>query len=92
MSVVVIATTPGMSAQVYDRSQALMGLAGKLPDGCSAHIAGPSSEGWRVVAVWESADAAREFMAGTLRPALSELGVAPPVAPPAIYPLHSLVA
>ena len=91
MSVVVIATTPGMSAELYDRSQELMGLAGTLPAGCSTHIAGPSPEGWRVVAVWESADAAREFMAGTLRPAMAELGVAPPAVPPTIYPLHALV-
>ena len=91
MPVVVIATTPGMSAELYDRSQELMGLVGKLPAGCSTHIAGPSPEGWRVVAVWESAEAARGFMAGKLRPALAELGVAPPVAPPVVYPLHALV-
>ena len=91
MSVVVIATTPEMSAELYDRSQQLMGLAGKLPPGCTAHIAGPSADGWRVVAVWESAEAAREFMAGKLRPAMAGLGVAPPAAPPVIYPLHVLV-
>ena len=91
MSVVVIATTPGMSAPLYDRSQELMGLVGSLPPGCSAHIAGPSPDGWRVVAVWESAEAAREFMAQKLRPVLSELGIAAPSVPPVVYPLHAKI-
>jgi hypothetical protein len=55
MAVVVIATTPGMTAELYEQSLAKSGTAGTLPPGCSAHIAGPSPDGWRVVAVWESA-------------------------------------
>ena len=89
MSVVVIATTPGVSAELYDRSQEIMGLVDQLPPGCTTHIAGPSPDGWRVVAVWESADAARQFMTDRLRPALAELGVAPPAAPPVVYPVHA---
>jgi hypothetical protein len=91
MSVVVIATTPGMSPELYDRSQELMGLAGQLPPGCTSHIAGAGPDGWRVVAVWESAEAARQFMAERLRPALAELGVAPPPAPPVVFPLHTQI-
>jgi hypothetical protein len=89
MSVVVIATTPGVSPELYDRSQELMGLVGQLPPGCTAHIAGPSPDGWRVVAVWESAEAARQFMVDKLRPALAELGVTPPAGPPLVYPVHA---
>ena len=66
-----------------------MGLVGQLPAGCTTHIAGPSPDGWRIVAVWESADAARQFMADRLRPALAELGIAPPTAPPVVYPVHA---
>lgn len=91
MPVVVIATTPGLSPEAYDRSQEVMGLVGKLPAGCTAHIAGPSSEGWKVVTVWDSAEAARQFMAERLRPALAGLGAVPPAAPPVVFPLHAQI-
>jgi hypothetical protein len=91
MSLVVIATTPGMTAELYDRSQEKMGLVGTLPPGCTAHIAGPSPDGWRVVAVWESTEALQRFATEKLQPVLAALGVAPPPAPPVIYPLHAQV-
>jgi hypothetical protein len=91
MPVVVIATTPGVDAELYERSIREQGFGGALPPGCSAHIAGPSPDGWRVVSVWESQEAAQQFITGTLRPVMAGLGVAPPPAPPVIYPLHSLV-
>lgn len=31
------------------------------PDGCIAHLAGPTEGGWRIVDVWESQDAAKNF-------------------------------
>ena len=89
MPVVVIATTPGMTAELYDRSQEKLNLVGRLPDGCTAHIAGPSPDGWRVVAVWDSPEAVQRFVTEDLQPTLAELGVAPPAAPPVIYPLHA---
>src|SRR3569833_2204836 len=66
-----------------------MGLQGALPAGCTQHIAGPSPEGWRVLAVWDSPEALHSFMAERLRPTLTDLGVAPPPAPPVIYPLRA---
>ena len=89
MPVVVIATTPGLSAKVYDHSQEVMGLVGKLPAGCTAPIAGPSSEGCKVVTGWDSAEAARQFMAGRLGPAPAGLGAVPPAAPPVVFPPHA---
>ena len=89
MSIVVIATTPGMTEELYDLSQRKMDLVGSLPSGCSAHIAGPGPDGWRVVAVWDSTEALERFAATQLRPTLAELGVPAPVAPPVIYPLHA---
>jgi hypothetical protein len=90
MSIVVIATTPGMTAELYDRSQEKMNLVGTLPTGCTAHVAGPGPNGWQVVAVWDSADALQRFATDKLQPTLAELGVAPPT-PPVIYPLHAQV-
>lgn len=91
MAIVVIATTPGMTAELYDLSQRQMGLVGELPAGCSAHIAGPGPEGWRVVAVWESREALQRFATEQLQPTLAELGVPAPPAPPVIYPLHAQI-
>src|SRR3954454_13710526 len=91
MAIVVIATTPGMTADLYDESQRRMGLEGKLPAGCTQHIAGPGPDGWRVVAVWDSPEALQGFLTQTLRPTLTGLGVAAPPAPPVIYPLHAQI-
>lgn len=91
MSVVVIVTTPGMTPELYDLSQQKLNLVGTLPPGCSAHIAGPAPEGWRVVAVWESAEVLQRFATERLQPVLAELGVAPPPVPPVIYPLHAQI-
>jgi hypothetical protein len=91
MSIVVIATTPGMTAELYDQSQQKMDLVGALPPGCTAHVAGPGPDGWKVVSVWESTEAVQRFVTEKLQPTLAELGVAPPPAPPVIYPLHAQV-
>jgi hypothetical protein len=91
MAIVVIATTPGMTADLYDESQRRMGLDGALPPGCTQHIAGPSAEGWRVVAVWDSTEALRGFLTERLRPTLTSLGIPPPPAPPEVYPLHAQI-
>jgi hypothetical protein len=91
MPVVAIAATPGISPEVYDRSQQVMGLAGELPAGRTAHIASLSSDGRKVVPVSDAAEAARQFMAERLRPALAELRVVPPAAPPVVFPLHAQI-
>ena len=91
MSIVVIATTPGMTAELYDLSQQKMDVVGVLPSGCSAHVAGPSPDGWRVVSVWESPEALQRFTTERLRPTLAELGVPAPPAPPVVYPLHAQI-
>jgi hypothetical protein len=88
VSIVVIATTPGMTRELYDVSQEKMGLVGALPPGCTTHLAGPGPDGWRVVAVWDSPEALERFSREQLRPTLAELGVVPPPAPPVVYPLH----
>jgi len=91
MAIIVIATTPGMTADLYDESQRRMGVEGVLPAGCTQHIAGASPEGWRVISVWDSQEALQGFLTERLRPTLAGLGVAPPPAPPVVYPLHAQI-
>ena len=62
MSVIVIAETPGLDAGGYQRIVKEQGhRIDELPAGCTAHFAGPAGGGWRVVAVWDSAEQAAEF-------------------------------
>ncbi len=93
MAMVLMVDTPGMTQDQYDASVATMGIKDVLPEGCSAHIAGPTPDGaaWRVVTVWENQDLARQFMTQKLRPAQEAHGITPPSTPPVIWPLHSLV-
>lgn len=91
MAIIVVATTPGLTAEMYDQVLARQNLGEGLPPGCSAHIAGPSPDGWQVTAVWESPEAVTRFMSEVVRPIMQELGITPPAKPPVIYPLHNLV-
>ncbi len=84
MSVIVIATTPGMDAAAYEHT---VGSSTGLPTGCTAHHAGPVEGGWRVVTGWDSADQARDFGRTVLAPALAAEGLTP--APPEIAELHT---
>ena len=64
MAIAFIFEVDGIGAAEYDGLMDQMGLdsAAAFPAGCIAHLAGPQGEnGWRVVDVWESADAANAF-------------------------------
>lgn len=56
-------------------------------EGLLAHAAGEGPNGFRVVDVWESEEAARQFGA-MLVPIMQELGL---TAEPELYPAHALV-
>ncbi len=55
--------------------------------GLLAHIAGDAGSGFRVVDVWESEDAFRQF-GDKLGPIMEQLGIS---VEPEIYPIHTLV-
>jgi hypothetical protein len=44
--------------------------AGSLPDGQTAHVAGPTDGGYLISVVWDSKEHSERFMNGTLLPAL----------------------
>jgi hypothetical protein len=58
-----------------------------LPDGLLLHLAGPTDEGFRIIAVWESEDAWLRFQAERLGPAIAALG-GPARAEPTFRDLH----
>lgn len=87
MSVLVIAITPGLDAATYDKVSTQTGSADALPEGCRAHHSGPIEGGWRVVAVWDSAEQAAEYARTTLGPALAANGLQGQR--PEVSPLHA---
>jgi hypothetical protein len=91
MAVVIMADTPGMTAEQYEAVIADIGLTEKLPPGCRAHMAGPGPDGaWRVVTAWDDLDTARDYITTTVRPAWERAGVTPPDTMPINWPLHKL--
>jgi len=93
MSVIVSAVAPGLTADMYDAVSGKAMPGDQLPDGCELHIAGPVEQGWRVITVWESAEAFHRFREEKLLPAFRERAgdEAPPPAEPEISPVHKLI-
>jgi hypothetical protein len=86
MAVIVIAETPGLDAEGYERVIKEQGhQVSELPAGCTAHFAGPVEGGWRVVAVWDSAEQVAEFGRTVLGPAMQRAGFTP--SRPQVFPL-----
>ena len=49
-------------------------LIDPAPEGLVLHVAGPTDEGFRIIAVWESKVAWQRFRAEALQPAIAALG------------------
>jgi hypothetical protein len=60
------------SWEQYERVAA--GLTEPAPEGLILHLAGPTDEGFRIIAVWETELAWRQFQAERLQPAIAALG------------------
>jgi len=64
---------PGGTKDQYEASVAAVHPSdGTLPDGQIFHAAGPSADGWTIVAVHESQESWEEFRDGVLMPKMSE--------------------
>lgn len=96
MAVAVVFEIPGMTQGQYEQSADKLTGRGpvKSPSdwpvpGLVSHTAAPTPDGWMVVDVWESEDAARQF-GEIIVPILRDLGVA--VVEPKVYPVFNMVA
>jgi hypothetical protein len=54
-------------------------LSGPTPPGLIVHAAGPTAEGFRIIAVWESEAAWQRFLADRLGAAVDGAAAVPPV-------------
>jgi hypothetical protein len=78
------------SNEAYDRLLDQLGLAGgSAPDGVICHMAGETSDGFRVVEAWESAEAFGRFVARRLAAGSSLEGFPPPRV--TIWDLHHVI-
>jgi hypothetical protein len=69
MAYVIVNDFEGGTREQYDATTAVVHPAGGLPPGQTHHYAGPSANGWVVVAVWESKGIWEKFRDETLLPA-----------------------
>lgn len=74
MAVALVHTYPGGTKEQYDATLAAVHPEGGLPPGQTHHFAGPTADGWQVVAIWDSQESLDTFLETTLGPALEELG------------------
>jgi hypothetical protein len=92
--ILMVHDSPGGTQEQYEQAAARLsdgrGLSspGDWPvDGILSHAAGPTDTGWRVVDVWESAEAFQRF-GEVIGPVLQEVGMP---GEPQIFPLHTYV-
>jgi hypothetical protein len=93
MAFIRIVQPPNVTADVYERVNAELGVDGDRPPGMLLHCAGEVDGKWQIVDVWESQEQARDFYEGRLSAAIQKVvGMAPPEPPPSTeYELHTVV-
>jgi quinol monooxygenase YgiN len=75
MAIGFIFNNPGQTQEQYDAAVEQLNLAQSQPEGWIFHAAGPTEDGWRVVEVWESQEAADAYFQGRLGQVLQNVGV-----------------
>ena len=88
---VVVTVVASVTPDIYEAVTAKVMPDGKLPEGCSVHIAGPFEGEWRVITVWDAAEQFHRFREQTLLPAIREAGGSVDEIPDTnIEPVHRL--
>ena len=68
----VVHTFPGGTKEQYEASVAAVHPAGGLPEGQVFHAAGPSAEGWTIIALHDSKESWERFRDGILMPRMAQ--------------------
>lgn len=83
MSVGIIMEFDGFSVDTYEAVRDRINWPESWPEGISLHVAGPTSDGMRLVEIWESRQQYDDWMQNTIQPALENVvGDALASAPP----------
>ena len=75
MAIAMIFDGLGMTQAQYDQTHNEVSPGDEPPPGMLFHAAGQTENGWRVIDVWESQEAADRFIQDKLGPALQRAGV-----------------
>ena len=75
MAVGLIFSGAGVTQAQYDQVRNEVAPGNKLPSGMLYHAGGPAQNGWRVVEVWESQEAADRFFREKLGAALQKANI-----------------
>jgi len=73
MPIVMTATIPGATPELYDSLNQEMGFPDRVPDGLISHHAASIGDSMIIFDVWESKDQFEDFAAGTLAPAMEKV-------------------
>jgi hypothetical protein len=87
MAVLVIASVPGQTRELYDGMLSALGGPLQAANGFIAHFAIPSDDSWQVMELWETERDANQFFATFVHPNLPD-GIKPRRT---FKQLHSLV-
>ena len=85
---------PGGREEEYDAIRLHNDAGGAtLPDGLILHVSGPTADGWRVIAVWETRQAFDAFASGPLRTLSREVGPIGTAAHPIVteFAVHDVI-
>ncbi len=90
MAIGFIFNNPGQTQEQYDAVVEQLNLAESQPEGWIFHAAGPTEDGWRVVEVWESQEAADAYFQGRLGQVLQNEKVSP--GQPDTFTVYNIIA
>ncbi len=88
MAIALVFHGVGVTQAQYDQVVQETTPGNKPPAGMLYHAGGPVADGWRVVEVWESQEAADRFFKEKLGAALQKAGI---TAPPEVFPVHNIM-
>jgi hypothetical protein len=89
MSVLVVASAPGVTAEPDQAMVQALNLEADPPAGARGRFAGPTETGWRIVSLWDSREAFDVYVQDRLAPALERAGI--PVPEFEFWPIESVI-
>ena len=88
MAIGMVFNVPGTTAAQYDQVRKELHPDNKRPAGMLYHAAGPTANGWRVVEVWESQEAADRYFQEKLGAALTKANIS---AQPDVFQIYNVM-
>ena len=88
MAVALVFNGVGVTQAQYEQVLREVSPDGKVAPGLLSHVAGPTSDGWRVLEVWESQEAVDKFFQDKLQAALQNENI---VVQPEVFPVQNMM-